>query len=88
MPSVRSKKGAVQLPLIKLRASGADLLYYITTPKFAAQTIRKVAELNWSPAHVHILPELQLPERLHRLMVAAEADGRSAPFRRPLLRDQ
>ena len=42
----------IEFQIIKLRASGADLLYDITTPKFAAQTIRKVAELNWSPAHV------------------------------------
>ena len=35
--------------VIKLKASGADTLVYFTTPKFAAQAIRKANELNWKP---------------------------------------
>jgi ABC-type branched-subunit amino acid transport system substrate-binding protein len=42
----------VDSQILKLRASGADLLYDITTPKFAAQTIKKLAELGWSPVHI------------------------------------
>ena len=34
-----------------LRDSGADTLISVCTPKFAAQMIRKVADLNWKPLH-------------------------------------
>jgi branched-chain amino acid transport system substrate-binding protein len=31
---------------------GADLFYDASTPKFAAQAIKKVAELGWTPVHI------------------------------------
>jgi ABC-type branched-subunit amino acid transport system substrate-binding protein len=37
--------------IVNLKASGADTLLTIATPKFAAQSIRKVASLGWKPAH-------------------------------------
>jgi branched-chain amino acid transport system substrate-binding protein len=42
----------VDSQIIRLKTAGADLLYNISTPKFAAQAIRKVAELNWKPVHI------------------------------------
>jgi branched-chain amino acid transport system substrate-binding protein len=36
---------------ITLQASGADVLLTAATPKWAAQTIRKIADLNWKPLH-------------------------------------
>jgi len=38
--------------IVKLKTVGADLIYDITTPKFAAQAIRKIAELGWKPVHI------------------------------------
>jgi branched-chain amino acid transport system substrate-binding protein len=38
--------------IITLKASGADIFYNVTTPKFAAQAIKKMAELNWKPVHL------------------------------------
>jgi ABC-type branched-subunit amino acid transport system substrate-binding protein len=38
--------------ILQLQASGADLLYDATTPKFAAMAIRKVGDLNWHPVHI------------------------------------
>jgi branched-chain amino acid transport system substrate-binding protein len=35
--------------VVKLKASGADVLVIAATPKFAAQTIRKVYEIGWRP---------------------------------------
>jgi branched-chain amino acid transport system substrate-binding protein len=35
-----------------LKTSGADTLMTFATPKFAAQTIRKVGELGWKPLHL------------------------------------
>ncbi|MEA2835455.1 MAG: branched-chain amino acid transport system substrate-binding protein [Bradyrhizobium sp.] len=37
--------------IVKLKSSGADVFMNITTPKFAAQAIKKNAELGWKPAH-------------------------------------
>src|SRR5215471_7752288 len=39
----------VDSEVLKLKASGADTLIYFTTPKFAAQAIKKANELNWKP---------------------------------------
>ncbi len=36
---------------VSLQASGADVLVTAATPKFAAQMIRKVADMNWKPMH-------------------------------------
>lgn len=37
--------------IVNLKATGADVLMTITTPKFGAQAIRKVADLGWKPTH-------------------------------------
>jgi branched-chain amino acid transport system substrate-binding protein len=37
--------------MVSLKASGADTFVNITTPKFAAQAIKKAAEIGWKPAH-------------------------------------
>ncbi|MDI1263221.1 MAG: ABC transporter substrate-binding protein [bacterium] len=37
--------------IVKLKASGADVFMNITTPKFAAQAIKKNAEIGWKPTH-------------------------------------
>jgi branched-chain amino acid transport system substrate-binding protein len=38
--------------IVKLKASGADVFISITTPKFAAQAIKKLAEIDWKPMHI------------------------------------
>ncbi|MBR0799763.1 ABC transporter substrate-binding protein [Bradyrhizobium jicamae] len=35
--------------IVKLKAAGADTFISVTTPKFAAQAIKKVAEIAWTP---------------------------------------
>jgi ABC-type branched-subunit amino acid transport system substrate-binding protein len=37
--------------MVSLKGSGADTFFNITTPKFAAQAIKKAAELGWKPTH-------------------------------------
>ena len=37
------------LPGRDVKAAGVDTLFLMTTPKFGAQTIRKIAELGWKP---------------------------------------
>jgi branched-chain amino acid transport system substrate-binding protein len=41
----------VDSQMVSLKASGADTFFNITTPKFAAQAIKKAHELGWKPAH-------------------------------------
>jgi branched-chain amino acid transport system substrate-binding protein len=38
--------------IVALKGSGADTLLTFATPKFAAQAIRKVAEIGWAPRHI------------------------------------
>ena len=38
--------------IVNLKASGADIFFNVTTPKFAAQAIRKSAEIGWKPVHL------------------------------------
>jgi branched-chain amino acid transport system substrate-binding protein len=37
--------------IVKLKSTGADVFVNITTPKFAAQAIKKIAEIDWKPLH-------------------------------------
>jgi len=41
----------VDSQIVTLQGSGADVFFNITTPKFAAQAIRKVADIGWKPVH-------------------------------------
>ena len=43
--------------IVKLKSSGADVFFNITTPKFAAQAIKKNSEIGWKPT---ALPEQRL----------------------------
>lgn len=38
--------------VVALKSDGADIFISITTPKFAAQSIKKVAELGWKPLFI------------------------------------
>ncbi|HKS19648.1 MAG TPA: ABC transporter substrate-binding protein [Bradyrhizobium sp.] len=38
--------------ILKIKASGADLFFSASTPKQAAQAIKKIAELDWHPVHI------------------------------------
>jgi len=42
----------VDSQVVSLKASGADTFFNVTIPKFAAQAIRKVAEIGWKPLHL------------------------------------
>src|SRR6516162_433547 len=38
--------------IVGLQSLGADVLYDVTSAKFSAQAIKKVAEINWKPLHL------------------------------------
>jgi ABC-type branched-subunit amino acid transport system substrate-binding protein len=38
--------------IVKLKSTGADVFFDVATPKFAAQAIKKVAEIEWKPLHI------------------------------------
>jgi branched-chain amino acid transport system substrate-binding protein len=40
---------AIDSQIVRLKDSGADVLLYFSTPKFTAQGLRKVKEINWAP---------------------------------------
>src|SRR5438552_4199670 len=37
--------------IVKMKSTGADVFFNITTPKFAAQAIKKNQEIGWKPLH-------------------------------------
>jgi len=41
----------VDSQIVSLKSSGADVMFTIATPKFAAQSIRKVYDIGWKPVH-------------------------------------
>lgn len=38
--------------IVKLKSTGADIFFDVTTPKFAAQAIKKIAETEWKTLHI------------------------------------
>jgi branched-chain amino acid transport system substrate-binding protein len=50
--SYETTEPSIDSHIVKLKGTGADVLVNITTPKFAAQTIKKLAELEWKPMHL------------------------------------
>jgi branched-chain amino acid transport system substrate-binding protein len=42
----------VDSQIVSLQSSGANVFYDITTPKFAAQAIRKTFDVGWKPVHL------------------------------------
>ena len=49
--SYETTDATIDSQALAMQASGADVLITAATPKFAAQTIRKIADLNWKPLH-------------------------------------
>jgi branched-chain amino acid transport system substrate-binding protein len=41
----------VDAQIVNLKNSGANVFFNVTTPKFAAQAIKKVADIGWHPTH-------------------------------------
>jgi branched-chain amino acid transport system substrate-binding protein len=49
--SYETTEPTIESHVVKLKSTGADVFFNITTPKFAAQAIKKVAEVAWKPVH-------------------------------------
>ena len=47
--SYETAEPTIDSHVVNLKAKGADVFFSVTTPKFAAQSIKKVAELQWKP---------------------------------------
>jgi ABC-type branched-subunit amino acid transport system substrate-binding protein len=50
--SYETTEPSIDNHIVKLKGTGADVLVNISTPKFAAQAIKKMAELEWKPMHL------------------------------------
>jgi ABC-type branched-subunit amino acid transport system substrate-binding protein len=50
--SFETTEPTVDNHVVKLKSTGADIFFNVTTPKFAAQAIKKVAEIDWKPLHI------------------------------------
>src|SRR6201985_2025772 len=50
--SYETTEPSIDSHIVKLKGTGADVFMNISTPKFAAQAIKKMAELEWKPMHL------------------------------------
>jgi branched-chain amino acid transport system substrate-binding protein len=50
--SYETSEPSIDGHIVKLKSSNADVFISITTPKFAAQAIKKLAEIDWHPLHI------------------------------------
>jgi ABC-type branched-subunit amino acid transport system substrate-binding protein len=50
--SFETSEPTIDNHIVKLKASGADVFVDIGTPKFAAQAIKKVGEIDWKALHI------------------------------------
>jgi branched-chain amino acid transport system substrate-binding protein len=49
--SYETSEPTIDSHIVKLKSTNADVFINISTPKFAAQAIKKVAEIGWKPLH-------------------------------------
>jgi branched-chain amino acid transport system substrate-binding protein len=49
--SYETTQPTIDSEIVKLKSSGADVFFNVSTPKFAAQAIKKVTEIEWKPLH-------------------------------------
>jgi hypothetical protein len=50
--SYETSEPTIDSHIVKLKAAGADVFMNFSTPKFAAQAIKKIAEIGWKPTHI------------------------------------
>jgi branched-chain amino acid transport system substrate-binding protein len=50
--SYETSEPTIDNHIVKLKATNADVFFNIATPKFAAQAIKKIAEIEWKPLHI------------------------------------
>jgi branched-chain amino acid transport system substrate-binding protein len=49
--SYETSEPSIDGHIVKLKSLNADVFFNVTTPKFAAQAIKKMAEIEWKPTH-------------------------------------
>jgi branched-chain amino acid transport system substrate-binding protein len=49
--SYETTQPTIDSNIVKLKSTTADVFFNVTTPKFAAQAIKKMAEIEWKPLH-------------------------------------
>jgi branched-chain amino acid transport system substrate-binding protein len=49
--SYETTEPTIDSHIVKLKSTGADVFFNVTTPKFAAQAIKKISEIEWKPLH-------------------------------------
>ena len=50
--SYETTQPTIDSNIVKLKSTNADVFFNVTTPKFAAQAIKKMNEIEWKPLHI------------------------------------
>jgi branched-chain amino acid transport system substrate-binding protein len=78
--SYNSSDPTVDSQVIALKASGADVFFLATSPKFAAQALRKAFELDWKADRILVSAASQIPTVLKPAGVEASKGVISSQF--------
>jgi branched-chain amino acid transport system substrate-binding protein len=63
--SYETTEPTIDSHIVNLKASGADVFVNLSIPKFAAQAIKKSAEIGWKPAHFLNLVSSSISATIH-----------------------
>src|SRR5712672_1325475 len=50
--SFETSEPTIDNHIVKFKSTDADVFFNVTTPKFAAQAIKKMSEIGWKPLHI------------------------------------
>jgi len=50
--SYETTEPTIDSEVVELQSTGANVFYNVATPKFAAQAIKRVADIGWKPLHI------------------------------------
>jgi branched-chain amino acid transport system substrate-binding protein len=70
----------VESHIVKLKSLNPDVVISVTTPKFAAQTIKKIAELSWKPLQIVVNVSLSIGSVMKPAGLEASQDVLTAAY--------
>jgi branched-chain amino acid transport system substrate-binding protein len=70
--------------IVSLKAAGVDLVYLATTPKFAAQAIRKIYEIAWHPTVITLTSTASISSTFKPAGLEASKDVLTALWRKDI----
>jgi branched-chain amino acid transport system substrate-binding protein len=71
---------SIESHIVRLKSLNPDVVFSVTTPKFAAQTIKKIAELSWKPLQIVVNVSASIGSVMKPAGLEASQDVLSAAY--------